>query len=64
MSGPDLRRRRSNGAIFAVPILIALLSLIGLVSALIGDGAADVASWIALAVPVAAVFWAMRARRS
>lgn len=56
--------RRSNRAIFAVPLLIAVLSLIGLVSALTGDGLRDVVSWLALGVPVAVVGWAMRARRS
>lgn len=51
-------------AIFALPLLIAVLSLVGLVAALTGDGWRDAASWAALAVPVAAVAWAMRARRS
>ncbi|MBM7407412.1 hypothetical protein EDF69_002978 [Sphingomonas sp. JUb134] len=48
---------------FALPTLIALLSVVGLVSALTGDGVRDVLSWIALAVPVVAVGWAMRAQR-
>ena len=47
----------------ALPVLIALLSMIGLVSALTGDGVRDLLSWIALAVPVAAVGWAMRMQR-
>ncbi len=63
MSGPIQRRSRSPGAIFAVPAAIALLSIVGLVSALTGDGIRDVLSWAALAVPVAAIAWAMRARR-
>jgi len=50
--------------IFAAPLLLALLSLIGLVSALTGDGARDAVSWIALAAPIAAVGWAMLTRRS
>ena len=40
------------------------LSLLGLVSALAGDGAADWLSWGTLAVPVLAVVWAMRRRRA
>jgi hypothetical protein len=48
---------------FALPALIALLSVVGLVSALTGDGVRDVLSWIALAVPVVAVGWAMRVQR-
>jgi len=56
--------RRSNRDIFAVPMLIAVLSLIGLVSALTGDGLRDVVSWATLGVPVAIVGWAMRRRRT
>ncbi len=50
--------------IFGLPLLIALLTFVGLVSALTGDGLRDALSWVALAVPVAAVAWAVRARRS
>ncbi|MCH2558441.1 MAG: hypothetical protein MK005_14195 [Alcanivorax sp.] len=57
--------RSSQGlrGIFAVPLLIALASLIGLVAALLGDGAMDALSWLGLGIPVAAVAWAMRTRR-
>jgi hypothetical protein len=59
---------RNNGrlplrAIFARPIAIFLLGIFGLVSALTGDGWRDALSWIALVAPVAALAWAMRARR-
>mgnify|MGYP006999190891 CR=1 FL=1 len=47
-----------------MPLLIAAASLFGLVAALTGDGLRDVVAWIALAVPVVAVGWAMVARRS
>lgn len=50
--------------IFIIPALIALVSCVGLVSALTGDGVRDVISWAALAVPVAAWGWAMHARRT
>ena len=63
MSPPLKRGGRSPWAIFAVPMVIAAVSIIGLVSALTGDGIRDALSWVALAVPVAAVGWAMRARR-
>lgn len=43
-----------------LPILIALASLIGLVSALTGDGWRDVLSWVGLGVPLAATLWAVR----
>jgi len=59
-----MKSGQSMRAIFAIPLFIALLSIVGLVSALTGDGLRDALSWIALAVPVIAVGWAMRARRS
>ena len=52
------RKDRSLTAIFAAPLALAILSLIGLVGALLDDGAWD---WIGaglLAVPVGAVAWA------
>ena len=45
---------------FALPALIAVVSLIGLVAALTGDGWRDMLSWVSLGLPVAAVAWAMR----
>lgn len=48
---------------FAIPAVIAIASLIGLFVALLGDGTFDLASWLTLALPVAAIFWAMTARR-
>lgn len=47
---------------FALPAILALASMAGLVIALAGDGWRDGLSWIALAMPVAAVAWAMRRR--
>lgn len=47
---------------FAWPAIIAVLSAIGLVSALVGDGILDAVSWATLAVPAAAFGWAMRRR--
>jgi hypothetical protein len=49
--------------IFACPLAIALLGVVGLVSALTGDGWRDALSWLALGVPGVAVLWAMSARR-
>ena len=61
-----MRRRKGQGlrTIFALPLLIAVLSIIGLVSALTGDGWRDSLSWAGLAAPVIAIFWAMKARKS
>ena len=50
-----LNRRRSTTQIFLLPAAISLVVVFGLVAALLGDGIWDVASWIALAVPVAVV---------
>lgn len=58
-----MNQRRGLRAIFAIPLLLALASIAGLVIALTGDGLRDAASWAALAIPVFAVGWAMRARR-
>lgn len=48
---------------FAIPALIAAATLVGLVVALTGDGWRDAVAWLALAIPVAAVGWAMRAQQ-
>jgi hypothetical protein len=45
--------RQSLRQIFVVPLAIGILSSIGLVTALVGDGWWDGLSWIALAIPVA-----------
>lgn len=55
---------QSLWSIFAAPIAIAVFSAIGLVAALTGDGWRDAISWLALGVPVAAVVWALKSRRS
>ena len=57
-------RARSRWEVFAAPLIMGVLSLIGLVSALAGDGPADWLSWASLAVPLVAVGWAMRRRRT
>ncbi|WP_285017423.1 hypothetical protein [Novosphingobium sp. fls2-241-R2A-195] len=58
------RGRRTLWAIFAVPLAIGVVSCAALVLALTGDGWRDTVSWAGLAVPVLAVAWAMKARRS
>ncbi len=57
------RRRKTPWQIFAAPTFIALLSLVGLLAALLGNGVFDWVSWVGLAVPVLIVGWAMKARR-
>ncbi|WP_188054313.1 MULTISPECIES: hypothetical protein [unclassified Sphingosinithalassobacter] len=58
-----MSRARSAGAVFALPLLIALAGFVGLVAALTGDGWRDGIAWVGLGIPVAAVAWAMRVRK-
>lgn len=56
-------RSRSLTAIFGAPLAISITGLAGLVIALTGDGWRDAAAWVALALPLAVIVWAMRTRR-
>jgi hypothetical protein len=51
--------------IFRWPLLLAVLSLVGLVSALVGDEVFDLVSWLTLGVPLVLVagVW-LRLRRA
>lgn len=49
--------------VFRAPILIAALSLFGLVAALLGDGVWDAVGEVALASSVVATVWALATRR-
>ena len=49
---------RSHGVrVWPVPIVLGILTCVGLVSALVADGLWDVVSWIGLGVPVAVAVW-------
>lgn len=58
--------RRGLWMIFRWPLALALLSLFGLLSALIGDEAYDLLSWLTLGMPLllVAVVWIRLRRRS
>ena len=47
----------SSSQIWGMPIAIGVMSAVGLISALLGDGIWDTVSWIALAIPVAVILW-------
>lgn len=47
-----MSQHRTLRRIFAVPAIVAVLSAVGLVSALVGDGWWDIASWLTLTLPV------------
>ena len=51
---------REGVHVWRVPVLLGLVSLIGLVSALIGDDVYDVLSWCLLALPLLAIVRALR----
>ncbi len=52
----------SAGRVFRVPMVLALLTAIGLLSALLGDDGWDVLSWLTLGTLIAVVGWAMMRR--
>ena len=56
-------RHLGLGAILAVPAVVAVLSLTGLVAALIGDGMWNVVGWLGLGASIAVLAWALIARR-
>lgn len=59
-----MKRQGDQLAVFGIPLLLATCSLVGLVSALTGDGWRDMVAWIGLAVPVLAVSLAVRRRNA
>ncbi len=49
--------RRGLWMIFRWPLLLAVLSLFGLISALVGDEVYDLLSWLSLGIPLALLGW-------
>ena len=45
------KRTSSLRRVFAIPAVLALLTAIGLISALLGDGFWDATAWLGLGVP-------------
>lgn len=43
--------------VFAIPLLLGMLSIVGLLSALLGDDAWDALSWLTLGVPCVVIAW-------
>ncbi|MBK3731959.1 hypothetical protein FBZ83_104187 [Azospirillum brasilense] len=50
-------------AVFGIPTVIALVTAVGLVAALLDDGVVDAVSWAALSVPVLTTVWCWRKRK-
>lgn len=59
-----MKRESALLPVFGIPLLLALCSVVGLVSALTGNGWRDAIAWIGLAVPVLAAGWAFGRRRA
>jgi hypothetical protein len=53
----ERRRIRSLGEIFAMPVLLGVLSAIGLVVALLGDEIWDTVGWVGLGIPLLIAVW-------
>lgn len=49
--------------IWTAPIVLGVLTAVGLVSALLSDSAGDVLAWLTLGTPVAVVFWYLPRRQ-
>jgi hypothetical protein len=62
-TAPDTERQ-SLSQMFFVPAALALLSAVGLVAALVGDGAWDALSWLTLAAPAAVPVYFIACGRS
>ena len=58
-----MRPHKTLWQIFAAPMLIGVLSTIGLVAALVGDDWWDGVSWLTLALPVLLYFFYVLGRR-
>ena len=50
-------RAPARRSVWRIPLLLALLSVVGLLSALLGDDVWDALSWAALGAPVAVIVW-------
>ncbi len=58
-----MRNHRTLGQIFGAPLVVGVLSTIGLISALVGNGWWDAVSWVSLGLPVLMyVFFTLRRR--
>lgn len=58
------RRRRFQASLWGMPIALGVVSAVGLIAGLVGDGAWDALSWLGLGAPVAACAWYGWVRRA
>ncbi|PLC52315.1 hypothetical protein CR155_18855 [Pollutimonas nitritireducens] len=58
LAGNDHQRRQGNmRQTWQVPVIVALITTMGLIAALVGDGWHDAVSWAALAMPLGLIAW-------
>lgn len=55
-----MKRSSRREDVWTIPVVLALVSALGLFTALISDSAGDVIAWLTLAVPVAVSLWYSR----
>lgn len=57
-------RKGFQWRLWGAPIVLGVLSAVGLLAALLGDGLYDAVSWLGLGLPVAASLWYGLRRRA
>ena len=50
-------RRTFQWSLWAAPIALGVITIVGLISGLVGDGAWDAVSWAGLGLPVLVCLW-------
>jgi hypothetical protein len=56
-TGAAVARKPQAPSVFRIPLMLAALTLVGLVAALLGDDWLDVVSWVGLGIPVLACLY-------
>jgi hypothetical protein len=56
-TGAAVARKLRAPSVFRIPLMLAALTLVGLVAALLGDDWLDVVSWVGLGIPVLACLY-------
>ena len=58
LNGISASRERSKFlSIYGAPTVLALVTLVGLISGVLGDGVWDAISWLGLGIPIAVIAW-------
>ena len=52
-----MRHRSARARVFAIPAAVAVLTVLGLLSALLLEGVGQPISWVALGVPLGLLAW-------